>query len=163
MTAQCIFTALVGHCLTAAAQGVPLLLDQMLKQGNDGGEASAVASKDWRVAWLRRQCVKDLPKDGLGPSTKGNYRDSVEGYRGSKGMTQIYEGPTMRDLRELEKLEKHDAARTGELRASAALELQAAQRPLRALGAGAQRRCPAAMAAFARIAGRTRREWGLTC
>ncbi len=54
-------TALVGHGLTAAAQGVPLLLDQMLKQGNRSGEASAPASNGWRVMWLREACVKDSP------------------------------------------------------------------------------------------------------
>lgn len=51
----------VGHGVTAAAQGDTPTVGQMLKQGNKGGEASALASNDWRVMWLREACVKDSP------------------------------------------------------------------------------------------------------
>ena len=45
--------ALVGIGLTAAAQGDTPTVGKMLKQGNKSGEASALASNDWRVMELR--------------------------------------------------------------------------------------------------------------
>ncbi len=44
--------------MTVAMQAEYPYHEQTLKQGNEGGEASALASNGWRVLWLRRTQVK---------------------------------------------------------------------------------------------------------
>ena len=64
----------------------------MLKQGNKGGEASALASNDWRVCGSGGIAVKDQP--GMARSVhQGNYRmtESSKKVVSSKGKLESME------------------------------------------------------------------------